>query len=320
MFNDIKDISGEDFEAFKHLEFIKIGCTGDGNNYLLLMGVETGYRGVTVAVPVDDYQAMVKHLDIIDEQLSRLEDSIDGKMGVDEKLNSVIPYPLNKVNYSLRGYDGESQQVYMNRLSGLKITGGSIHKVAFVGKDNPLIKILDDAKYQWMEKDMIKVVMPDEIDFDVAISDGVVTIQTYLHTILYGKHREQRCTYTYSIGERPSPLVEPSSITIVDMEESEIKEYINRVRDWKKRDEEIKAWSDYKDKVIRDAKETIRREISVYVSRQEMVVPKLGSHDILQGYDIIKINPFVFWISPDESVPDGYRDILRGDESEDITL
>ena len=73
MLENIRDISGEDLEAFNHLKFIKIGCTGDGNNYSLLMGVETGYKGVTVAVPVDDYRAMVKHLDVIDAQLSRLE-------------------------------------------------------------------------------------------------------------------------------------------------------------------------------------------------------------------------------------------------------
>ena len=272
-----KDISWGIGDFFNHLKFKKIGCTGDGNNYPLFVGEKSGYKGVIVGIPVDDYQVITEHLNTIDKKLSRLEDSIDKNKGGHTIIIKAEDGTLSKVQ-------AESQEEYMKKLSGLSI----------------------DKKYQWVDDQ-------DEIDFSVTTSDGSVIIETYIHTVLYGEHRAQRCNYIYNIGMEPPPLVEPSSITILDMEEDEIDKYVNRVRDWRKRGEEIKAWSDYKNKVISEAKDAIKVDIDVCVDRQEMIVPKLGLHDILDGYDIIMINPFVFWVSPDERVPDKYRGALKNE-------
>ena len=54
---------------------MRIGKTGDSNNYPILLN--EGSRKIIVGVPVDDYQEMTNHLDVIDDKLTQLENIVE---------------------------------------------------------------------------------------------------------------------------------------------------------------------------------------------------------------------------------------------------
>lgn len=292
---------------------MKMGNTQDGNEYPILYARELeGDESMVIGVPVDDYQAIVEHLKTIDDQLSGLEEKLDIKS--DDAEPYVIEwlyknrdkgiYPIEYTTPSLKKFLSNDVPQWQKDLTSDKT--GITPKVMFCGQ--PTIDALNEVY-----AGILEAKMPEHISFKVETVEPYIKVSTWLHTIILGVHREQEFSQKYYIGyNKPDQLPYPLDQNIMDMDDDdEINDYCAKVEDYKDNKADIEDWLAIRDDHIDRLKADMRCVIEVWVKQRKMCVAKEKGKPYT--VEVIDINPFAYWIAPDDNIPLDYQwQMLKG--------
>ena len=196
---------------FKYTQY---GNTVDSNGYPVLS--DDGSGDWIVGLPVDDYIAVNKHFNDLDEKLSAMEK----KLGIEP--------------------DDGLCDCDRCECEGKRIQSG---REAMASLD-------------WMDAMFTrKPELPDYASFETIKCEPYVKIKTYLHTIINGEHQEMLYREEIYIGNKPSELLQPEHESILTMSPAEIDEYVQEVVAWQTREKDIKDYYEMRDIKIDQAKD-----------------------------------------------------------------